>query len=133
MQIFYKMGVFKIHKIQRKTPLLELLFNKVAGLKARNFIKKRLQYRYFHVNFCAFFQNTLFIEHLRMTAPADSSVPTKVFFIHWPHFFRFSLIFYPFIVDNCNGTFTRKDIKIKIFLKLIYPRINMNVVKTTSP
>ena len=30
--------------------MLESLFNKAAGLKARNFIKKRLQHRYFLVN-----------------------------------------------------------------------------------
>ena len=39
--------------IHKKTPLLELLFNKVAGLKDWkdwNFIKKRLQRRCFPVN-----------------------------------------------------------------------------------
>ena len=30
--------------------MLESLFNKVADLKARNFIKKRLEHRYFPVN-----------------------------------------------------------------------------------
>ena len=32
----------KLCKIQGKTPVLESLFNKVGGLKARNFIKKIL-------------------------------------------------------------------------------------------
>ena len=32
-------------------PVLESLFNKVTGLKACNFTKKRLQHRSFHVKF----------------------------------------------------------------------------------
>ena len=42
-------------KIQVKTSLLKWLFNNVAGLKAWNFIKKRLWHRYFPVNFPQFF------------------------------------------------------------------------------
>ena len=39
--------------------MLESLFNKVAGLKVCNFIKKKLQHRYFPVKFANFFlQNT---------------------------------------------------------------------------
>ena len=33
-----------------ETPVLESLFNKFAGLQARNFITKRLQRRFFPVN-----------------------------------------------------------------------------------
>ena len=36
--------------IQRKTPVLETLFDKVTGLRAYNFIKKRHQHRCFPVN-----------------------------------------------------------------------------------
>ena len=36
----------KFRKFHRKIPLLESLFNQVAGLKICNFIKKRLQHRY---------------------------------------------------------------------------------------
>ena len=77
---------------------------KVAGLKARNAIKRRLKHRYFAVNFTQFFPKTLFTEHFWMTAFADSSVPTKVL----PHFydqtfFVFSFMF-PFIIDiACKG------------------------------
>ena len=38
-------------------PLLESLFSKATGLKAGNFIKKKLQYRYFLVRFAQFFKN----------------------------------------------------------------------------
>ena len=48
--MFYKKAVLKIYIIHRKTPLLELLFNKVAGLKNWNFIKMRLQHRCFPVS-----------------------------------------------------------------------------------
>ena len=41
-------------KFYRKTPVLESIFNKVAGLKACNFIKKRLQHRCFPVKFAKF-------------------------------------------------------------------------------
>ena len=70
-----------------------------------------------------------------MTVLAYSSVPTKVLFIEHP--FSFFPSFCHFITDNCNyGSLFREDIKMKIFLSLltkIYPKINMNVVKTILP
>ena len=51
--------------------MLESLFNKVTGLQACNFTKKRLQHRRFPVNI-ANFKNTYFEKHLR-TAGSDSS------------------------------------------------------------
>ena len=46
--------------------MLESLFNKVAGLKAFNFIKKILQHISFPVKFAKNFKNTFFLtEHLR--------------------------------------------------------------------
>ena len=49
--------------------MLEYLFNKVAGLKPRNFIKKRLQHRCFPVNIDkCLSKNTYFEEHLGITA-----------------------------------------------------------------
>ena len=75
---------------------------------------KRLQHRYFPVHFAQFNKKTIFTEHLRMTIPADSSVPTKVLFID--HTFSFFSSFYPFIIDNCNyGSLFREGLKIKIF------------------
>ena len=41
-------------KFYRKTPASESIFNKVAALKACNFIKKRLQHRCFPVKFAKF-------------------------------------------------------------------------------
>ena len=40
----------KFRNIYRRTPVFEPLFNKVVGLRASSFIKKRLQHRYFAVN-----------------------------------------------------------------------------------
>ena len=54
----------KYHKIHKKTPVLEFLFDKVAGLKAYNFNKKRLLHRCFPVNIAKFLRTALFIEHL---------------------------------------------------------------------
>ena len=44
--------------------MLESLFNKVAGLKAYNFIKKTLQRRCFRVNLAKCLRVTFFPEHL---------------------------------------------------------------------
>ena len=45
-QIFFKIGLLKnFANFTGKAPVLESPFNKVAGLKTCNFIKKRLQHR----------------------------------------------------------------------------------------
>ena len=45
--------------------MLESLFNKVAGLNACNFIKKRLHYSYFPVKFAKFLRTPSYTEHFR--------------------------------------------------------------------
>ena len=50
---------FAIFTGKQKTPVLESLFNKVAGPKACNFIKKRLQYKCFPVNIAKFFRPSI--------------------------------------------------------------------------
>ena len=47
-----------------KTSVVEFLFKKVAALKARNFIKKKLQHRCFPVNITKFLRTPFFAEHL---------------------------------------------------------------------
>ena len=49
----------KFGKFYRKTPVLESLFDKVAALKTRNVIKKRLQHRCFPVKFAKFFRKSI--------------------------------------------------------------------------
>ena len=46
--------------VHRKTPVLESLFNKVAGLQASSIFKKRLRHRCFSVNYSNFLKNTCF-------------------------------------------------------------------------
>ena len=48
-----------------KKPVLETLFNQVAGLKTCNFFKKRLQYRCFPVKFAKFLRTPFSTEHLQ--------------------------------------------------------------------
>ena len=60
--------------LQRKAPVLESLFNKIAGLKICNFIKKRLQRKYFPVKFTNFL-TTLF---LYRTGPVVACIHAKV-------------------------------------------------------
>ena len=57
----------KLRNIHRKIPVLESLFNKISGVKACNFTKKRLQHRRFPVNI-AIFKSTNFENHPQMTA-----------------------------------------------------------------
>ena len=54
LQIFFKIGVLKNFAIFTGKHLCLCLFNKVAGLKSCNFIKKRLQHRCFPVNIVKF-------------------------------------------------------------------------------
>ena len=64
--MFFKIGVLKNFQIiHRKTPVLEYLFNKAAGLKSCNFIQKRFQHSCFPVNIAKFLRTAFFIEHLR--------------------------------------------------------------------
>ena len=58
--MFVKVGVFKFCKVNRKTPVLESLFDRVAGLKACSVIEKKLQHRCFPVKF-AIFSRTSFL------------------------------------------------------------------------
>ena len=53
-QMFFKIGLIKISKFHRKTSVLEALFNDAAGLQASNFMKERLQHRWFLVKFAKF-------------------------------------------------------------------------------
>ena len=54
-------------KIHKKTPVLNFLFNELAGLVC-SFIKQRLQHRCFPVNIAKFLKNAYFKEHLRAAA-----------------------------------------------------------------
>ena len=58
--------ILKISTIsQKKTSVLKFLFNKVAGLKASNFIKKRLQRSCFPVKFAKFLGISFSTGHLQ--------------------------------------------------------------------
>ena len=65
LQTFFKIGVLKHFTIFTGKHLSwRLFFIKVAGLKACNYIKKRLQHRCFPVNIAEFLRIAIFIEHL---------------------------------------------------------------------
>ena len=58
--VFYKKRCsLKFHKFHRKTPVLESLFNGVPGLKACDFIEKRLQHRCFPVKFAKYLRRPI--------------------------------------------------------------------------
>ena len=61
-----KIGALKNSAIfTEKKYVLESLFHKGVGLKACNFIKRRLQHRYFPVNIAKFLRTAVFIKHFR--------------------------------------------------------------------
>ena len=66
--------------IHKKTLVLESLFNEVAGLNACNFIKKRLQHKFFPVNIAKFFRTAILVEHLCWLLMYMSSVYTSSYF-----------------------------------------------------
>ena len=55
----------RIRKVHMKTTVSASLFNKCVDLKACNFIKKRIQHRYFPVIFAKFLRTTFLIEHIQ--------------------------------------------------------------------
>ena len=61
----------------------------------------------FSCEFSAIFQKSLFTEHIRMTAPTDSSVPTKVLSIDH----TFSFIFLLLLLIIAIMVFTQKKYK----------------------
>ena len=65
--VFYNKDVLKIFGIFTG---VGVFFNKVAGLRLANVLKKRLQHRRFPVNIAKLFKNTYFEEHLQ-TAASD--------------------------------------------------------------
>ena len=66
LQKSFKIGVLKnLANFTRKTYALESLFNKAAGLKACDFIKKWLRHKCFSVNFLKFLKAPFLIEHFR--------------------------------------------------------------------
>ena len=57
----------KFHKIHRKTPVPESLFNKAADLRLATLLKKRLCHRFFPVNFVKFLR-TPFLDRTLLVA-----------------------------------------------------------------
>ena len=79
-KVFCKKKFFKkFCKFHKITPVLEFLFNKIAGLQTCNFIKNRLQYRCFTVKFAKFFKSTYFEEHPRTAASKNRDSFLEVF------------------------------------------------------
>ena len=68
--------------------MLESLFNKFAGLKACNFIKKRLE-QVLSCEICKIFKNTYFEEHLRMGAFVLSTYSGTYFNLFHPYFISY--------------------------------------------
>ena len=65
--MFCKNGVLKdFAKFTEKHPCRSLFFNKVAGLRPANVLKKRLQHMCFSVNFVKFLR-TLFLKELLLS------------------------------------------------------------------
>ena len=84
----------KFRKFHRKTTVLESLFNKVAGLKACNFIEKGPQYRCSPVKFAKFLRTSILKNIPRATASVYFQVlqhMQQLIYLHLLNF-RISLI-----------------------------------------
>ena len=65
-QMFFKIGVLKnLTNFTGKHLCLSLIFSNVADLICCNFIKKRLQHRFFPSKFAKFLSTPFFTEHLQ--------------------------------------------------------------------
>ena len=63
--VFYKKGVLRnFTNFTGKHRCQSLFFNKVAGLRPANLLKKRLEHSYFLENFVKFLRTPFHIEHL---------------------------------------------------------------------
>ena len=62
----------KFRNIHEKTLVSESLFNKLAGIHAWRFTKKRLQHRSFPMNLANFLRTAFFIEHLSWLLPLEN-------------------------------------------------------------
>ena len=58
-------GSKKFRKFHRKALVLDFLFDKVASLKAYNFIKNRIQHRCFPIKFANFLRTPYFTKHFQ--------------------------------------------------------------------
>ena len=83
--------------------------------------------------FCPVFLKTFFTESLRVTALADSSILTKVFYplitlyLFFPSFICLLLKLLKFVQK------VYKNKGFPLFFAIVYPKININAVKTTLP
>ena len=85
-QMFFKIIVPKKFVNFTENTCVGLFFNKVAGPQNSNFIKKRLQQRFFPPKFAKFFRTTCFMTACAgLRFPASYFVkkenPAKVFFL----------------------------------------------------
>ena len=102
LQVFFKIAILKNFAIFTRKRLYWSLFDKFTGLKACNFIKKRLQHRCFLLNFVKVWRKAFSLEHLRwLLLRILNSTPQRpsnncwkiTFFIY---FILFLFIFYLF-------------------------------------
>ena len=71
--MIFKIDVLKVD-VHRKTPVLESLFNNIAGLTVCNFIRKRLHRRCFLVENIAKFLRTAFYRTLLLVVASKNEL-----------------------------------------------------------
>ena len=118
--MYFRIGVLKkLAMFTGKYLYWSLFFNKYAGLKACNFIKKRLQHNFFPVKFAKFLRTIFFTEHVRwlfleisnelslywiweqlMVSFRGTYGPSSAYFILLP-VFRFFLFLFFFLLFFC--------------------------------
>ena len=108
-------------KIYKKTHVLQSLFNKVGGLKACNFILKRLQHSCFPREYSKIFKTTCFREHHQETTSTIEQFSKNFAMLTGKHL---SLLRRCFPVDitigrnTCSGCFC--NLPLTHFMPLIF-------------
>ena len=90
--LWKKLLIKGLCQFQRKTPVLESLFNKVAGLRARSFIKKRLQHRCFPVKLATFLRTSILKNICEQLVAKISTLQKKLFINFFNKIMNFVII-----------------------------------------
>ena len=91
-------------QISQESICVKVFFNKVTGPQNCNFIKKRLQHRYFPVKFAKFSRTPHFTEHLRWLVLTVSGFQPATLLKNWFRQKCFSVNFAKFLRTSSDRT-----------------------------
>ena len=118
-EMFYEKSCsLKFRKFYRKAPVLESLLNKIAGLKACNFIKNRVQHMFFLLKFAKFLRNSISKKICVRLPLIDDSRMLNVLKIQAAYLFHDGGHCHPYHHFHIIGTSVLKDLMLILRRKL---------------